>query len=54
MHMPQYEKGVDIFSQDRHVFKKHFANLASDLVKKVPHPTGNFGNTFSAPVLQGN
>ena len=36
------------------VFKKHFANLASDLVKKVPDPTGKFGNTFSAPVLQEN
>ena len=24
-------------------FKKHFANLASDLVKKLPDPTGKFG-----------
>ena len=24
-------------------FKKHFANLASDLVKKLPNPTGKFG-----------
>ena len=23
-------------------FKKHFANLASDLVEKLPHPTGKF------------
>ena len=24
-------------------FKKHFANLSSDLVKKLPDPTGKFG-----------
>ena len=24
-------------------FKKHFANLASDLVKKLPDPIGKFG-----------
>ena len=24
-------------------FNKHFANLASDLVRKLPHPTGKFG-----------
>ena len=26
-------------------FNKHFANLASDLVRKLPHPTGKFGIT---------
>ena len=43
-HMPQYEKWVDIFSKNnRDTFKKHFANLASDVVKKLSDPIGKIG-----------
>ena len=43
-HMPRYEKRVDVSPRTiANTFKKHFANLASDLVKKLPDPTGKFG-----------
>ena len=42
--MPRYEKRVDVSPRTiANTFKKHFANLASDLVKKLPDPTGKFG-----------
>ena len=41
--MAQYGKTGDVFSQDNcKTFKKYFANLASDLVKKFPDPIGKF------------
>ena len=42
-HMPQHGKGVDIFYQGNRKYKKNFANLASDLVKKLPEIAGKFG-----------
>ena len=43
-HMPQYGKELTFSpSTIANAFKKHFANLASDLVKRLPEPTGKFG-----------
>ena len=53
-HLPPYEKRVDVFSRAiANIFKKYFANLASDLVKKLPGPVGKFGIP-SVCQLQGN
>ena len=42
--MAQYGKRGGVFPQDNcKTFKKYFANLVSDLVKKFPDPTGKFG-----------
>ena len=43
-HMSQYKKRVDISPRTTaNTFKTHLANLASDLTKKLPDPTGKFG-----------
>ena len=34
-------------------FKKHFVNLARDLVKKLPNPTGKFGITSVRQYYKG-
>ena len=43
-HMPQKIRELTFSPRTiANTFKKHFVNLASDLVKKLPNPTGKFG-----------
>ena len=53
-HMPQKIRELTFSPRTiANTFKKHFVNLASDLVKKLPNPTGKFGITSVRQYYKG-